>query len=84
MGAFMLELFPTPIRYTSMGFSYNVGNGVFGGSTAFITEFLKKTLVVGFAFAPFVGLLYPLSLIIIAIFINAVYVPETYKRSLTE
>jgi len=84
MGAFMLELFPTPIRYTSMGFSYNVGNGVFGGSTAFITEFLKKTLVVGFAFAPFIGLLYPLSLIVIAIFINAVYVPETYKRSLTE
>jgi MFS family permease len=82
MGAFMLELFPTNIRYTSMGFSYNVGNGVFGGSTAFITEFLKKSLVVGAMFAPFVGLLYPVSLIFIAICINAAYVPETYKRSL--
>ncbi len=84
MGAFMLELFPTNIRYTSMGFSYNIGNGVFGGSTAFITEFLKKSLVVGIALAPFIGLIYPLSLILIAIIINAAYVPETYKRSLTE
>lgn len=84
MGAFMLELFPTNIRYTSMGFSYNIGNGVFGGSTAFITQFLSKTLVVGLAFAPFVGLIYPLSLILIAIVINVLYVPETYKRSLEE
>jgi len=83
MGAFMLELFPTNIRYTSMGFSYNIGNGVFGGSTAFITEFLKSTLVVGVVLSPFVGLIYPLSLILIAIIINAVFVPETYKRSLS-
>ncbi len=82
MGAFMLELFPTNIRYTSMGFSYNIGNGVFGGSTAFITQFLTKTLIVGVAFAPFIGLIYPLSLIVVAIVINAVYVPETFKRSL--
>jgi len=84
MGAFMLELFPTRIRYTSMGFSYNIGNGVFGGSTAFITQFLSKTLVVGLAFAPFIGLIYPLSLIAIAIVINVLYVPETFKRSLSE
>jgi hypothetical protein len=57
---------------------------VFGGSTAFITEFLKKTMVVGVFLTPFVGLLYPLSLIVIAICINAAFVPETYKRSLTE
>ena len=84
MGAFMLELFPTNIRYTSMGFSYNVGNGIFGGSTAFITEFIRKSLFVGLAFAPYVGLLYPLSLIVIAIFVNAAFVPETYKRSLAD
>jgi MFS family permease len=82
MGAFMLELFPTNIRYTSMGFSYNIGNGVFGGSTAFITEFLKRNLIVGIAFAPFIGLIYPLSLIVIAICINSVFVPETFRRSL--
>jgi len=84
MGAFMLELFPTNIRYTSMGFSYNIGNGVFGGSTAFVTEFLKRNLIVGIVLAPYIGLLYPLSLIIIAICVNAAFVPETYKQSLEE
>ncbi|HWB28258.1 MAG TPA: MFS transporter [Chitinophagaceae bacterium] len=84
IGAFMLELFPTKIRYTSMGFSYNIGNGVFGGSTAFITEFLKRNLVVGVALAPYIGLVYPLSLVVIAICINAAYVPETYTRNLEE
>jgi hypothetical protein len=80
----MLELFPTKIRYTSMGFSYNIGNGVFGGSTAFITEFIKGNLVVGAALAPYIGLIYPLSLIVIAIGINAAFVPETYHRGLED
>lgn len=84
IGAFMLELFPTRIRYTSMGFAYNIGNGVIGGSTAFITELLKKTLIIGAAFAPLVGLIYPLALVIIAIIVNATSVPETYKNSLTD
>lgn len=83
MGAFMLEIFPANIRYTSMGFSYNIGNGVFGGSTAFITEFLKKSIVASVALAPFVGLIYPLSLIISAIVINALYVPETYRKDIS-
>ncbi len=83
IGAFMLELFPTKIRYTSMGFAYNVGNGVIGGSTTLIAELLKKTLVVGVVFAPFVGLLYPLVIIAIAIVVNATMVPETYKNELT-
>jgi MFS family permease len=84
LGAFILELFPTRIRYTSMGFAYNIGNGVLGGSTTFIAELLRNTLVVGVAFLPFVGLVYPLALIVIAILVNALAVPETYKKSLIE
>lgn len=82
MGAFMLELFPTHIRYTSMGFAHNIGNGVLGGSTPLITELIKSLLIVSAAFAPFIGLLYPISLTVIAIIVNALYVPETYKREL--
>lgn len=82
LGAFILELFPTRIRFTSMGFTYNIGNGVLGGSTTFLTEFLK-TIVVGSALiSPFTGLIYPLSLILIAIVVNILFVPETYRKTL--
>jgi len=31
IAAFLVELFPTSIRYTSMSLPYHIGNGVFGG-----------------------------------------------------
>ena len=84
MGAFLMEMFPTKIRYTSMGFVYNVGNGAIGGSTPVITELIKSSVVIGFALSPFVGLVYPLSLILIGIIVNIFWVPETYKNNLTD
>jgi MFS family permease len=84
MGAFLMEMFPTKIRYTSMGFVYNVGNGAIGGSTPVITELIKSSVVIGFAFSPFIGLAYPLALILIGIIVNIFWVPETYKNSLTD
>ncbi|MCF8453243.1 MAG: MFS transporter [Pedobacter sp.] len=84
MGAFLMEMFPTKIRYTSMGFVYNVGNGAIGGSTPVITELIKSSVVIGLAVSPFVGLAYPLSLILIGIIVNIFWVPETYKNKLTD
>lgn len=83
IGAFMLELFPTHIRYTSMGFAYNIGNGVLGGSTTLISELLKTSVIAGTILAPLAGLLYPLLLILVAILVNAAAVPETYKNKLS-
>ena len=31
IAAFLVELFPTKIRYTSMSLPYHIGNGWFGG-----------------------------------------------------
>ncbi|MBS7334412.1 MAG: MFS transporter [Weeksellaceae bacterium] len=84
LGAFMLEIFPTKIRYTSMGFAQNMGNGFIGGATTFVTELLKSTLIVSAAMSPYVGLTYPLILIFIAILVNLFTVPETYKTDLTK
>ena len=70
MGAFVFEYFHGRTRYTAMGFTHNIGNGLIGGATPLITEVLKTTLTVSAAFAPFVGLLYPLSLIGIGLIIN--------------
>ncbi len=43
IAAFLVELFPVAIRYTSMSLPYHVGNGIFGGllpaiSTYFVTN----------------------------------------------
>ena len=50
IAAFLVELFPTKIRYTSMSLPYHIGNGVFGGLVPFIglllsTTFTKDPLV---------------------------------------
>ncbi|SHJ04217.1 Major Facilitator Superfamily protein [Mesonia phycicola] len=84
LGAFMLELFPTKIRYTSMGFAQNTGNGLVGGATTFVTELIKSSFVVSAVMAPYIGLIYPVGIVVIAIIVNAFFVPETYKRDLTE
>ena len=82
LGAFILEAFPTRIRFTSMGFVYNVGNGVLGGSTTFLAELLRSMAIITATFSVFTGLLYPLFLIVLAIVINAFFIPETYQRKL--
>ncbi|MFV0141661.1 MULTISPECIES: MFS transporter [Empedobacter] len=84
LGAFMLEIFPTKIRYTSMGFAQNMGNGFIGGATTFVTELIKSTIIVTAAMSPYIGLAYPLILIFIAILVNYFTIPETYKTDLTE
>ncbi|MBK8722414.1 MAG: MFS transporter [Saprospiraceae bacterium] len=70
MGVYVMEFFEGRTRYTSMGFTHNVGNGVLGGATPLITEFLKTHLLVGATFAPFIGLVYPMILIVIALIVS--------------
>ena len=57
IAAFLIELFPARIRYSSMSLPYHVGNGVFGGGVPFIA-----TLLAGmFAGIPLIGLAYPMT-----------------------
>lgn len=70
MGVYIMEFFAGRTRYTSMGFTHNVGNGVLGGATPFVTELLKANFIVGAAFSPYVGLIFPMGLIVTALMIN--------------
>ncbi len=56
VAAFLVELFPTKIRYTSMSLPYHIGNGVFGGLVPFIATLLSATFIKD----PLVGLWYPI------------------------
>lgn len=40
IAAFLVEMFPTNIRYTSMSLPYHIGNGVFGGLLPAIATYL--------------------------------------------
>jgi MFS family permease len=71
IAAFLVELFPTRIRYTSMSLPYHIGNGVFGGLTPFIATLLT-TLNSG---NKLVGLWYPILVAGICFVIGALYIP---------
>jgi MFS family permease len=70
IAAFLVELFPTRIRYTSMSLPYHVGNGVFGGLTPFIALLLTTI----FKSDPLVGLWYPIGVAGVCLVIGALYV----------
>jgi MFS family permease len=80
MGVYVMEFFSGRTRYTSMGFTHNISNGLIGGITPIVTEFLKANLIVGAAFSPYVGLLYPMILILIALIINPLLKETTFKK----
>lgn len=40
IAAFLVEMFPVKIRYTSMSLPYHIGNGVFGGLLPAVATYL--------------------------------------------
>ena len=68
IAAFLVELFPTRIRYTSMSLPYHIGNGVFGGLTPFIATALAST-----SSDPIVGLWYPIIVASICFIIGMIF-----------
>jgi MFS family permease len=70
IAAFLVEMFPTKIRYTSMSLPYHIGNGVFGGLTPFIATLLT-TIYTG---DKLVGLWYPLIVAGLCLLIGVLYI----------
>jgi MFS family permease len=78
IAAFLVELFPTRIRYTSMSLPYHIGNGIFGGLTPLIATRLFDVSKTSAAPAgdPFVGLWYPIAIAAVCLVIGALYLPN--------
>ncbi|MGH8900972.1 MAG: MFS transporter [Egibacteraceae bacterium] len=55
IAAFLVELFPGRVRYTSLSLPYHIGNGVFGGLVPFVA-----TLIVAWTGNIYAGLAYPI------------------------
>ena len=69
IAAFLVEMFPTKIRYTSMSLPYHIGNGVFGG----LVPFIGLLLTTSFPSDPMVGLWYPIGVAALCLLIGIVY-----------
>jgi MFS family permease len=92
IAAFLVELFPTKIRYTSMSLPYHIGNGIFGGLLPAVATYLASKAKdantvaekVGEA-APYAqpyleGLWYPIIVTAVCFLIGLVYINSKNKQ----
>src|SRR5262245_18041848 len=75
IAAFLVELFPTRIRYTSMSLPYHIVNDLFGGMFP-----LLATAIVASAGNIYSGLWYPILVSLMTVVIGVVFVRETKDR----
>ncbi len=78
IAAFLVELFPTNIRYTSMSLPYHIGNGWFGGMLPLIA-----TAIVAYKGNIYYGLWYPIIVSLITVVIGGLFLKETKDRDIS-
>ncbi|KAA9339698.1 MHS family MFS transporter [Hymenobacter busanensis] len=76
IAAYLVELFPTKVRYTSLSLPYHVGNGIFGGLVPLIATALVAWAAAqpsGFLreYSIYFGLLYPVVVALICLLIGS-------------
>ncbi|MBG1232566.1 MFS transporter [Aestuariivirga litoralis] len=72
IAAFLVEMFPSNVRYTSMSFPYHIGNGWFGGLLP-----LFATAYVAYTGNVFAGLWYPVIFAAICVFFGIFFLKDT-------
>jgi MFS family permease len=75
IAAWLVELFPARIRYTSMSLPYHIGNGWFGG--------FLPTIAFAMVAATgdiYYGLWYPIAIALMTFVIGTLFMPETKDR----
>jgi len=77
IAAFLVELFPTKIRYTSMSLPYHIGNGWFGGMLP-----LLATAMVAASGDIYYGLWYPIVVAVMSLVIGAIFLKDNKDRDI--
>jgi MFS family permease len=78
IAAFLVELFPTKIRYTSMSLPYHIGNGWFGGMLP-----LLATAIVAATGNIYNGLWYPIIVSLMTVIVGFVFLRDTRGVDIT-
>ena len=79
IAAWLVELFPTRIRYSGLSLPYHIGNGWFGG-------FLPATVfaIVAATGNIYSGLWYPIAVAAMSFVVGLIFLPETKDRDITQ
>jgi len=80
IAAFLVELFPTSIRYTSMSLPYHLGNGWFGGFLPLIATATTTSPWIQNefgSFAIFTGLFHPIAVCVLTLIVGGLFIRET-------
>ena len=81
IAAFLVELFPTRIRYTSMSSPYHIGNGIFGGLLPTVATYLVTTAKTNNNPEWFLnGLWYPIIVGVISFVIGMIYLDKNDNK----
>lgn len=78
IAAFLVEMFPTRIRYTSMSLPYHIGNGVFGGLVPLIGTWAVATFNNTLA-----GLYYPMAITAITLVLGLFLLRDRHREALS-
>jgi MFS family permease len=73
IAAYLVELFPAKVRYTSLSIPYHLGNGWFGGGVPFIATALVQGLGSSYA-----GLIYPIAVALMTTVVGWFALKETH------
>jgi MFS family permease len=79
IAAFLVELFPTRIRYTSMSLPYHIGNGWFGGMLP-----LLATAMVAASGDIYYGLWYPITVALMTFVIGMLFLRDNKERDIND
>lgn len=75
IAAFLVEMFPVKIRYTSMSLPYHVGNGIFGGLLPAVSTYLVTNSKLNNDPSFYLeGLWYPIIISLVCFTIGAIYI----------
>jgi MFS family permease len=78
IAAYLVELFPARIRYTSMSMPYHLGTGYFGGFMLYFA-----TLIASVTGNIFDGLWYSIVIAVMSLVVGLLWLPETKDRDIT-
>lgn len=86
IAAFLVELFPTRIRYTSMSLPYHIGNGIFGGLTPLIATslYVASKTESNPEGDPYAGLYYPIIVAGICFLIGMIFLSNKRKADVMD
>ena len=76
IAAFLVEIFPAKIRYSSMSMPYHIGNGVFGG----VVPLMGASLAAAYPAVNQVGLYYPIGIAAVGVVVGLFGFKQTYLK----